>query len=130
MDGLAVREPFIVARRWGRSAVEEVGRSSRRRSTASVDGRRSSRCNSRVDAADHRHVEGANMPLLRSPLAHLVQRIQAEFEESPDLTITVREGARFWVIDSETCTRVLTELDDTGYLEKSADGRYKRRRTV
>ena len=70
------------------------------------------------------------MPLLRSPLVHLVQRIRAEFEESPDLAITVREGARFWVINSETCTRVLTELHDTGYLEKAADGRYKRRRTV
>jgi hypothetical protein len=70
------------------------------------------------------------MSLLRSPLAHLVQRVRAEFEESPDLATTVREGARFWVIDSETCTRVLTEFHDTGYLEKSADGRYKRRRTV
>ena len=65
-----------------------------------------------------------------STLTKLVQRIQEEFDEAPGLEITVNEGARFWALDAETCERVLTRLHETGFLVKTHDEHYRRRRTI
>jgi hypothetical protein len=54
----------------------------------------------------------------------LLQRIRAEFEECLGISITVEEGARFWGLDCETCARVLGALADSGFLRRTADGRY------
>jgi DNA-binding IclR family transcriptional regulator len=54
----------------------------------------------------------------------LVQRIREEFEDAPDLRMTVSEAARFWGLDFATCERVLTELLRTGFLARGADERY------
>ncbi len=55
----------------------------------------------------------------------LVQRIREEFEEAPDLRITVNEAARFWGLDLSTCERVLTELLQVGFLAQGPDARYR-----
>jgi hypothetical protein len=55
----------------------------------------------------------------------LVQRIREEFEEAPDLRMTVGEAARFWALDVTTCERVLTELLRSGFLARGADERYR-----
>ena len=60
----------------------------------------------------------------------LVQRIRAEFYEAPGLDITLDEGVRFWALDAETCECVLTRLHEMGFLLKTHDGHYRRRRTV
>ena len=54
----------------------------------------------------------------------LVQRIREEFEDAPDLRMTVNEAARFWGLDFATCERVLKELLRTGFLTRGADERY------
>ena len=55
----------------------------------------------------------------------LVQRIREEFEEAPSLTITVRDAARFWGLDEETCGHVLAQLLATGFGCEGGDGRYR-----
>jgi DNA-binding IclR family transcriptional regulator len=55
----------------------------------------------------------------------LVQLIREEFEQAPDLRITVGEAARFWGLDLQTCERVLTELLRAGFLALGADARYQ-----
>jgi hypothetical protein len=60
-------------------------------------------------------------------VAKLVQRIREEFEEVPGLQISVREGARFWAIDTDICNYVLQALHDAGFLVKAPDGRYRQR---
>ena len=57
----------------------------------------------------------------------LTERIRSEFVEASDLVITVQEGMRFWVIDAETCARVLNDLYEMGFLVKRPDGQYLRR---
>jgi hypothetical protein len=73
---------------------------------------------------------GEHMPGQRLTTSRLVQRVQAEFEEAPGLAITVERGVRFWALDAATCERVLTNLRETGFLVKSADGRFRRTPSV
>ena len=54
----------------------------------------------------------------------LVQRIREEFEDAPNIRMTVTESARFWGLDLATCDRVLTELLRTGFLTRGVDERY------
>jgi Fic family protein len=56
----------------------------------------------------------------------LAQRIREEFDEAPGLRLTSDQAARFWGLDSQTCETVLAELSATGFLQKSADGRYQK----
>jgi len=59
-------------------------------------------------------------------LTKLVQRIREEFEEAAGLRVTVAEAARFFGLDIEVCSKVLSELHQAGFLAKSGDGRYWR----
>jgi DNA-binding IclR family transcriptional regulator len=67
------------------------------------------------------------MELPVSTSARLLLRIQAEFEECSALSVTVEEGARFRGLDCETCARVLRALTESGFLRRTADGRYRMR---
>ena len=69
-----------------------------------------------------RTIPDANMPALF--FRKLVQRIREEFEDAPNLRMTVSEAARFWALDFATCERVLTELLRTGFLARGPDERY------
>ena len=55
----------------------------------------------------------------------LVQRIREEFEDAPDLRMTVSEAARFFALDLATCERVLAALLSEGFLTQGADLRYR-----
>ena len=54
----------------------------------------------------------------------LVQRTREEFENAPDLRMTVCEAARFFALDFATCERVMTELLRAGFVSRGVDGRY------
>jgi DNA-binding IclR family transcriptional regulator len=54
----------------------------------------------------------------------LVQRIREEFENAPDLRVTVCEAARFFALDFATCERVLVELLRAGWVTRGPDHRY------
>ena len=55
----------------------------------------------------------------------LVQRIREEFENAPDLRVTVCEAARFFALDVATCERVLSELVRGGSVTRGPDQRYR-----
>jgi hypothetical protein len=54
------------------------------------------------------------------------ERVRGEFREMPGLTLTVAQARRLWSLDSSTCSEVLTELVETGFLCRKADGAYGR----
>jgi DNA-binding IclR family transcriptional regulator len=54
----------------------------------------------------------------------LVQRIREEFENAPDLRMTICEAARFFALDLATCERVLVELLRAGSVTRGQDQRY------
>jgi len=58
-------------------------------------------------------------------LVKLFYRIREEFEEAPDLRLSVSEAARFWGLDLATCEEVLKRLLASGFLAKGADQRYR-----
>jgi hypothetical protein len=64
--------------------------------------------------------------LMTPTIALLTQRIQQEFDEAPGLKLTVAQGGRFWSLDVTTCADVLERLLQTGFLVRTADGRYQR----
>ena len=55
----------------------------------------------------------------------IVQLIREEFEDAPNLRLTVSEAARFWALDLNLCQRVLSELRRAGFLALGADARYR-----
>jgi DNA-binding IclR family transcriptional regulator len=55
----------------------------------------------------------------------LVQRIREEFENAPDLRMTVCEAARFFGLDFATCERVMSELLRVGSVTRGPDQRYR-----
>jgi hypothetical protein len=57
----------------------------------------------------------------------LVQRIREEFENAPDLRVTVGEAARFFALDCATSARVLSELARSGSVTRGVDQRYRLR---
>ena len=65
--------------------------------------------------------------LLPTAWVKLAQRIREEFEEAPGLRVNVREGARFWGLDEQTCEQVLRYLFAAGFLALGADRRYAMR---
>jgi len=54
------------------------------------------------------------------------ERIRGEFREMPGLTLTVERARRLWSLDPSTCSVVLTQLVETGFLCRRADGAYGR----
>ena len=68
-------------------------------------------------------VEGAQA--VEAVSLNLVQRIREEFEEVPGLRLTIREAARFWGLDEETCGQVLHQLVAVRFLARGGDGRYR-----
>ena len=53
--------------------------------------------------------------------ADLALRVRAEFQEMPDLALTLVEAARFFAVDRSRCGRILDKLVGDGVL--STDGR-------
>jgi hypothetical protein len=49
-------------------------------------------------------------------------RIQADFEEMPDLTVTSRQAARFWAIDEPVAAAALQHLEERGILRQTRLG--------
>src|ERR1700694_3931431 len=61
------------------------------------------------------------------PTALLIsERIRGEFREMPGLTLTVAQARRLWNVDLPTCTEVLLQLVDAGFLCRKADATYGR----
>jgi hypothetical protein len=56
----------------------------------------------------------------------IAERIRGEFREMPGLTLTVAQARRLWSLDPSTCSDVLTQLVETGFLCRRADGAYGR----
>ena len=61
---------------------------------------------------------------MANPLRKLVQQIREEFENLPDLHLTVNEASRFWALDLATCQQVLVELLASGSVALDGDRRY------
>lgn len=56
----------------------------------------------------------------------LYGRIRAEFLEMPGLSLTLRQAARLWNLDTETCDDVLRALVDEGFLSHSPRDAFRR----
>ena len=49
-------------------------------------------------------------------------RIQADFEEMPDLTVTTRQAARFWAVHEHVAAEALQRLAERGILRQTRLG--------
>ena len=52
----------------------------------------------------------------------VARRVLAEFEEMPGLTLTLRQAARLFGLDQQTCRIVLDTLVDSAYLRETSAG--------
>jgi hypothetical protein len=64
-------------------------------------------------------------PDLPTSAAALANRIRAEYNEMPGLSLTLGQAIRLWNLDSSTCAKVLEDLRQEGYL-RIARARYLR----
>ena len=58
--------------------------------------------------------------------ASITDRVRGEFREMPGLTLTVAQAGRLWSLDPPTCTEVLADLVDAGFLCRRSDGTFCR----
>lgn len=66
---------------------------------------------------------------MSSPVAvetRIRERIRAEYDESPGLSLTEPQARRLWGLDPDTCATVLKELVDEHYLHLTATDMYVR----
>ncbi len=56
----------------------------------------------------------------------IAERIRGEYREMPGLTLTVAQAQRLWNVDLSTCTEVLAQLVEAGFLCRKVDGAYGR----
>ena len=61
-----------------------------------------------------------------APATVLLQRVQNEYREMPDLILTENQARRLWALDSDTCRRVLAVLLERRFLKRTAAGAYVR----
>ena len=52
----------------------------------------------------------------------VVQRVRAEFEEMPGMTLTVPQASRLFGLDEEVCRTVVEQLVSLDYLRKTESG--------
>ena len=60
-------------------------------------------------------------------LGDVVQLMEMEYEEMPDLKLTFWQAQHLWNLSSESCDRALRALIGSGFLKRSSDGAYIRR---
>lgn len=53
-------------------------------------------------------------------------RIQAEFEESPGLRLTIAQASRFWGLDEVACQALFAALVHGGFLTRTRHGFFVR----
>jgi hypothetical protein len=59
-------------------------------------------------------------------VSSITERVRGEFREMPGLTLTVAQAGRLWSLDAPTCSEVLSELVESGFLCRKADGTFCR----
>ncbi len=64
--------------------------------------------------------------LAQDTRALITERVRGEFREMPGLTLTLAQAGRLWSLDAATCADVLSQLVDSGYLCRRADGAFCR----
>ena len=56
----------------------------------------------------------------------ITERVRGEFREMPGLSLTLAQAGRLWSLDNQTCSEVLTQLVESGFLYRRADGAFCR----
>jgi hypothetical protein len=56
----------------------------------------------------------------------LMDRVQAEYEEMPGLSVTLPQAQRLWAVDRAICEEVFSRLTDRGVLRMTSKGRFVR----
>jgi hypothetical protein len=64
--------------------------------------------------------------MLTNALSDLLQRIRAEYQESPGMRLTRAQAQRLWGLDAGTCDTLLGHLLDTGFLRRTMGNGYVR----
>jgi hypothetical protein len=59
-------------------------------------------------------------------ISTLLRRIEGEYREMPGLKLTEAQARRFWDLDADTCSLVLTTLLEQRFLKCTASGMYIR----
>jgi Fic family protein len=59
-------------------------------------------------------------------LDQMLSRICGEYLEMPGLRLTRQQAQRLWGIDEQTCTQLLTMLQESGFLQHTRDNSYIR----
>jgi hypothetical protein len=60
-------------------------------------------------------------------LPDVVELMQMEYAEMPELRLTLRQARRLWNVSTALCERALDTLIGIGFLARTADGAYIRR---
>jgi hypothetical protein len=57
-----------------------------------------------------------------------LDRVRGEYEEMPDLKLTMWQACRLWNLDVPLCEDIFATLVTEGFLWRTEDGAYLRRR--
>lgn len=68
----------------------------------------------------------SNPAIPTRPQSLMTERIRGEFREMPGLTLSLAQACRLWSLDEVTCREALSQLVQTGFLSRRADGGFCR----
>jgi hypothetical protein len=60
------------------------------------------------------------------PEVRMLERMRAEYEESPGLSLTPRQAQRLWGLDPDVCSQLLGELVQQHFLRRTPTDMYIR----
>ncbi len=59
-------------------------------------------------------------------LGAMLMAVMREYDEMPGLVLTADQARRLWALEPRTCSTVLAQLVDSGYLCQTESGQYVR----
>ena len=59
-------------------------------------------------------------------LGAVLSVVKREYDEMPGLALTVAQARRLWALEPRTCSVVLSQLVESGYLYQTETGQYAR----
>lgn len=80
-----------------------------------------------VTRASHNQIVGSGVKMERDQIDDAMALMRMEFQEMPELKLTLRQAKRLWNLPADVCQAALASLVSADFLVQTHEGSYLRR---